>query len=57
MNRKGFGITVSILAVIIGALIFLNIREDNRKTWDVCYEMANAKISWQQTFHGGPWSE
>lgn len=56
MARKTFGITVSILAAVIIALAGLNRMEDNRKTWDVCFEMANAKVSWSQTFHSGTWS-
>ena len=57
MSGKKFRIIIGALAVVIAALVYLNIKEDNRKTWDVCYEMANAKISWQQTHYGGPWSE
>lgn len=56
MARKTFGITVSILAAVIIALAGLNRMEDSRKTWDVCFEMANAKVSWNQTFHSGAWS-
>ena len=56
MSGRTFKITFSIMAVVLAALIFLNIMEDNRKTWDVCYDMANAKISWQQTFYPGPWN-
>ena len=35
-----------IMAVVLAALIFLNVREDSRKTWDVCYEMTNKRIEW-----------
>lgn len=57
MSSKGFRITISIMAVVIAVLIFLNIQEDNRKTWDTCYPMANVNITWRQTFHSGAWSE
>lgn len=57
MKRKTFGITISVLAAVVIALAGLNIGLDRRVTWDSCYEMANAKISWEQTFHSGPWSE
>ena len=57
MSSKGFRITISIMTVVIAVLIFLNIQEDNRKTWDTCYPMANVNITWRQTFHSGAWSE
>ena len=56
MRRKTFGITAGILAAVIIALAGANIALDNRKDWDVCYGMANAKISWKQTYHGGAWN-
>ena len=57
MSKRAFCISISIMAVVLAALIFLNVAEDNRKTWDICYEMANAKVSWEQTYHSGGWSE
>lgn len=57
MNKRTFSIFISVIAAGIIALAGMNMALDNEKTWDECYEMANAKISWLQTFHGGAWSE
>lgn len=57
MSRKSFVIVLGVLAAMIIALAGMNAGIDRRKNWDTCYEMANAKISWEQTFHSGPWSE
>ena len=57
MSARNSRIIIGALAMVIAALVYLNVMEDNRKEWDVCYEMANAKISWQQTHYGGPWSD
>ena len=56
MSRKTFRISISVIAAVIIALIGMNISLDNEKTWDVCYEMANTKVSWKQTFHPGAWN-
>ena len=55
MSRKAFGIFIGAAAAVIIALIGMNMALDNRKTWDVCYEMANTHVSWRQTFHAGAW--
>jgi len=47
MSGKTFRILISVLAVVIGVLAWANIEQDNRKDWDVCYPMANTKITWQ----------
>ena len=57
MNRKSFVIVLGVLAAMIIALAGMNAGIDRRKNWDTCYEMANAKISWEQTFRSGSWSE
>ena len=44
------------LSAVIAALVWLNVSVKQEKTWDVCYPMANAGISWEQTFHSGGWS-
>ena len=53
MSRKSFVITLSVLLVIIGTLIFLNVKQDNRQDWDVCYEMANKNIAWTGAGYSG----
>ena len=46
MSKRVFGISISIMAVVLAALIFLNVAEENKKTWDTCYEMTNKRIEW-----------
>ena len=57
MNRRAFSIIIGVLAVVIIALAGMNIALDREKTWDSEYTMANARISWEQTYHSGAWSE
>lgn len=57
MNGKRFVIFISVMAAVIAALVIGEIKLDERHTWDECYPMANAKITWQQSFHSGGWSE
>ena len=47
-----------ILAVIIGlAWNYLESSEAEELKPDAVYPMANAHISWLQTYHGGAWNE
>lgn len=57
MNGKRFVIFISVMAAVIAALVIGEIKLDERHTWDACHPMANAKITWQQSFHSGGWSE
>ena len=51
-------IVVIILAIIIGLLWnYLESGEAEGLKPDKVYPMANAHISWEQTFHGGTWNE
>lgn len=51
-------ILMIILAIIIGlAWNYLEIGEAEGQKPDAVYPMANAHISWEQTFHGGAWNE
>ena len=45
MGKKSFRIMLGIMTVIIGTLVYMNIQQDNRKDWDVCYEVANRNIT------------
>ena len=46
-----------ILAIVIG-LVWNAVEESNKPpTWQMSYPMANAHISWEQTYHGGAWNE
>lgn len=56
MKRKTFCIMMGAVTAVIIALAGLNIAIDNEKTWDACHPMANAKVSWEQSFHSGGWS-
>ena len=53
MEKKTFRIRLAIMAAIIGALIFLNVKQDSRQDWDVCYEMANRNIEWTGAGYSG----
>lgn len=55
MSRKAFGISISVIAAVILALAGLNIGLEKEKTWDSEHPMANARISWEQTFRAGAW--
>ena len=59
MSRKAFAITITIVAVAILLEIMAGYFAGKaiEKTWDACYPMANSRISWEQTFHAGAWSE
>lgn len=51
-------IVMIILAIIIGlAWNYLESSEAEELAPDVIYPMANAHISWLQTYHGGGWNE
>ena len=54
MSRKAFGISMGVIAVVIALMIGISVMAEKRPAWDVCYEMANARISWRQTFHPHP---
>ena len=57
VTRKSFLITVAALIVLIAGLIWLNIMEDNRQTWETEHPMVNSNVSWEQTFYSGAWSD
>ena len=51
-------IVMIILAIIIGlAWNYMESGEAEGPKPDAVYPMANAHISWEQTFHGGAWNE
>lgn len=57
MKRKTFGITISVLAAVIAALVIADSSLDSRKTWDVCHDMTNTNVTWEQTFRAGALGE
>ena len=56
MSRKQFAIIISVLAAAIMAMAGIAAAMENERTWDSEHPMANAEISWSQTFHGGSFS-
>ena len=58
-ETKGQIIFIIFLLIAIAAgLIWNAIEESNQPpAWQTSYPMANANISWEQTFHGGAWNE
>ena len=56
--RARFIVALTILLSVIAGLIALNLSDIGRqKTWDIEIPMANAHISWIQTYHSGSWSD
>lgn len=55
MSRKTFAIFISVIAAVIMAMAGIAAAKENERTWDSEHPMANAGISWSQTFHGGSW--
>ena len=53
-NRKIFTATIAWLSIAIIALVMLNFSSiGKKKTWDVEMPMANANVSWEQTYFPG----
>lgn len=53
MKRKTFYTMATIIAAAVITLAWLSFGGADEPAWDVCYPMANANISWNQTYHGG----
>lgn len=54
MSRRTFWISMSIMTVVLGMLVFLNIWEAGREPeCDVSYPMANQNITWEGAGHNG----
>ena len=53
MSKKTFRIIMSVLLIAIGAMIYLNIEQDRRVDWDVCYKFTNQKIEWTGAGYSG----
>lgn len=54
MKRKMMVLAV-IASAILTAAVWLSGCAEARKSWDVEYPFANAKISWEQTYYPGSW--
>lgn len=53
MSEKTFKISIGILAVILGMLVFFSIRVPENKSWDVCFEMVNRNVEWTGAGYNG----
>ena len=52
-TRRSASIALFILMVMVAMFVVFESRTEPEKTWDIECPMANAKISWQQSFHSG----
>ena len=54
MSRRTFWISMSIMTVVMGMLIFLNIQKDAREdVWSESFQMANQNITWAGAGYNG----
>ena len=58
-ETKGQIICVILLILAIAGGLIWNAIEENKTppAWDKTYPMANANISWEQTFASGSWNQ
>lgn len=54
---KAIFIICILLAITIGLIWNAMEAASEPPAWQTSYPMANAKISWEQTFHPGAWTE
>ena len=53
-SMRSFLIAMAVLVPVLVALVALNLSDiGKRKTWDVEIPMANAHVTWMQTYYGG----
>ena len=57
MTRKAFLITFGVIMAVIIAVLVWGLTAEAEKTWDSEHPMANARVTWLETFHAGGWSE
>ena len=53
MSRRTFWISMSIMTVVLGMLIFLNIWVEREPECDVSYPMVNKNITWEGAGYNG----
>ena len=57
MSRKGFMIALAVIAALMAALlVWVFSAAEAEKNWDVCYEMTNVNVNWEQTYFPGSWN-
>ena len=53
-----FIVTLAVLLSVIAGLVALNLSDIGRKkTWDIEIPMANAHVTWLQTYCRGAWGD
>ena len=58
LRTRRFAIVMAVLLTVIIALVSLNLSDIGRQTtWDIEIPMANAHVSWIQTYYSGSWSD
>lgn len=57
MGRKAFVVCMSVMAVIIGALVWANIWVMREPEPDVVYPMTNQRIVWKGAGYNGIWEK
>ena len=66
MNRNYYNTTSGKVKTIIAVLFLLAVlvawavtlaTDTTPETWDTTHPIPNANISWEQTFHGGPYGD
>ena len=53
MSRRTFWISMSIMTVVLGMLIFLNIWVEREPETDVSFPMVNQRITWEGSGYNG----
>ena len=53
MSAHTFRISISIMAVVIAALVWLTINVKPRTPWDAVYENPNSRIEWAGAGYNG----
>lgn len=59
MSKKVFGVSMTILMIAIGVLVFLNVRKDkeNEPKYDAIIPMANQNVIWTGAGYNGIYGE
>lgn len=53
MSRKSFRIALTLMAVVIAALVWLNVNVQRGPEWEASYQTANSRIEWTGAGYSG----
>ena len=53
MSRRAFWISLGVIAAVVLGMAITAVRFPPHTEWDVCYEMANARIGWEGAGYSG----